>query len=122
MSWITETLHKNQYRNSAVRNQIIETISDLDCRMFHAGELISALPQVDKVTVYRTLELLASHDIIHPTMQRDGVQYYELHGPKHHHHAMCTSCSVQECVACEVPEVPNKHHSIFYSFTCDNCA
>lgn len=120
MSWIHEQLSRAGCRNSQVRNTIIETIS-ASCTMFQAQDIITAHPKIDRVTVYRTLETLASLDIIHPTLVRDGAQYYELHMPEHHHHAMCSTCTEQECIDCTVPPTPGKHHTIFYSFTCTNC-
>ena len=119
--WIKEKMKVEGCRNSRVRNQIISAI-DSSCKMFQAQDIIDALPSVDRVTIYRNLELLSSIDIIHSTGQFNGAQFYELHSPSHHHHAICKECSVQECVVCEVPETPGKHHTIFYSFVCTQCA
>jgi Fe2+ or Zn2+ uptake regulation protein len=121
MTWIHTQLKQAGYRNSTVRNAIIDAITT-SCEMFDASSIIQAVPKVDKVTVYRTLETLSALDIIHPTLVRDGSQFYELHTPKHHHHAMCTACTTQECIDCAVPQTPGKHHTVFYSFTCTNCA
>jgi Fur family ferric uptake transcriptional regulator len=121
MEWILYTIKVAGYRNSTVRNSIIEVISR-SCAMFAANDIITKLPKVDRVTVYRTLDILSELDIIHPTLVRDGAQYYELHTPEHHHHAMCTHCTAQECVDCAVPSTPGKHHTLFYSFTCINCS
>lgn len=122
MNWIQETLQSAGLRNSRVRNQIIEQLS-ARCEMFQAADIIDALPDVDRVTVYRTLDTLSELDIIHPTLVRGGAQYYELHDHQsHHHHAMCTDCSEQQCVDCNVTAQPGMHHTIFYSFTCARCA
>lgn len=120
MNAIQTQLRNAGYRNSKTRNEIISVIC-ASCKMFQAQDVIDQLPEVDRVTVYRTIELLSSLDIIHPTMQKDGAQYYELHGLEHHHHAMCTNCDAQECVECEIPPVPGKHHTIYYSYTCAKC-
>lgn len=122
MHWIQKTLHTAGLRNSKTRNQIIEQISN-GCEMFQAADIITALPDVDRVTVYRTLDTLSELDIIHPTLVRDGAQYYELHTPEsHHHHAMCDGCHNQQCIDCDVTPKPGMHHTVFYSFTCVSCA
>lgn len=91
--------------------------------MFQASDIISSLPDVDRVTVYRTLDTLCELDIIHPTLVRSGAQYYELHThDSHHHHAMCEGCTNQRCIDCDITTRPDMHHTVFYSFTCNNCA
>ncbi len=121
MSWIQETLATHGANNSRVREQIIIAIEGI-CKMFDAQMLQKTLPKINKVTIYRTLERLALYDIIHPTMQYDGRQYYELHSPEgHHHHAFCTVCHAQECMECNLPQEEKKHHTMYYTFVCDTC-
>lgn len=91
--------------------------------MFQATDLIERLPDIDRVTIYRTIDVLSSLDIIHPTLVRNGAQYYEVHVPDgHHHHAMCERCTAQQCIDCDVTPKPGMHHTVFYVFTCASCA
>ena len=59
------------------------------------SELLSRLASrkvsVDRVTVYRKLELLVSLGVIREVLLSGEKKYYEL-ARKHHHHLVCLSC------------------------------
>lgn len=59
------------------------------------GALIKRCPSIDRVSVYRTVELFESLSIIEPTVI-GWKKRYELSGPfhPHHHHIHCESCGV----------------------------
>jgi Fe2+ or Zn2+ uptake regulation protein len=95
--------------------------------IFSAKELMDTLPTLDKVSVYRTLELFELLDIIHPVLVQHGEKHYELHSENHHHHAVCTGCEKASCVDCEVTRTKAKgfstlHHSVVYTGLCTSCA
>lgn len=54
-------------------------------------KLASRKVVIDKVTVYRKLELLLSLGVIQEVLLSGEKKYYELTG-RHHHHLVCLSC------------------------------
>ncbi len=114
----------------ARRTKPRETITDWivsNKGLFAATDIISANSSLDKVSVYRTLELLAEHDLIHTAGERDGATLYEKHGDSHHHHIQCKGCGKNDCVPCEVtkPEVKgfnNIHHTVVMTGVCTTCS
>lgn len=70
-------------------------------------EIIKHTPNVDKVSVYRTIDLLARHGIV-TTVNHGWKQRYELADPfrPHHHHTVCTRCrTVSEIHSQQLEEV-----------------
>lgn len=55
------------------------------------GNLAGRKVAIDKVTVYRKLELLLSLGVIREVLLSGEKKYYEL-ASKHHHHLVCLSC------------------------------
>lgn len=47
---------------------------------------------INKTTVYRILQLMEKHQIIHPVYMSPESVRYELSSLPHHHHAQCTQC------------------------------
>lgn len=72
------------------RQEVLDTLS-------HEREALSAaavherLPHINLVTIYRALDYLAEHGLVHK-LRLDGEEaLYEVqHEP--HHHALCTEC------------------------------
>lgn len=127
-SWLLSELEAAGHRHTKPREAVCAYLET--CHgMVSAKVVQKALPKLDRVSIYRTLELLAELDLIHPTLIHEGHQLYELH-PKeeaHHHHAICTICASFECVSCAIQEPKTKqftsvHHATYYSGVCDRCA
>jgi Fur family ferric uptake transcriptional regulator len=57
-----------------------------------AAEVRRTLPDVNVSTVYRTLELLVSLDLVVETRLEGSVCYYEVSPEPTHHHFVCTQC------------------------------
>jgi len=56
-----------------------------------AAELSQKIPEIDLVTVYRTLDLFVKEKLIKKIhLGSDEAQYEYQHEP--HHHAVCTKC------------------------------
>jgi Fur family transcriptional regulator, ferric uptake regulator len=82
-------------RQRRVVLQVMETAP----RHLDAGEILARAqkidPQITRVTVYRTLDLLKHHglidelDLLH---LRGHRHYYESHGPRDHIHIACLRC------------------------------
>jgi Fur family ferric uptake transcriptional regulator len=64
---------------------------------------------VDKVTVYRTLNTLTDFNILRKVEFQEGKFRYELASLPHHHHLICTNCGrVEDIRECGMEEVENK--------------
>ncbi|MEK7623837.1 MAG: Fur family transcriptional regulator [Patescibacteria group bacterium] len=125
-SWILANLKARGYKSTLPRKKITALI-EAHQGIFSAHDIIKRLPGFDKVSVYRTIELLASLDIVHPITTVGGTQFFELHGNTHHHHIICTNCQRSACVDCEVPKVTVRgftapHHTFFLTGLCEQCA
>jgi len=96
--------------------------------VFSVKELRRDLPSLDAVSVYRTVELFQKLDLIHPVLTVHGEQHYEIHGEKHHHHAVCERCETTRCIpACDLPSKKIKgfaqlHHTLVFTGLCLRCA
>lgn len=51
------------------------------------------LPELNRSTVYRTLERLRDHRLISETDLGDGVRRFEVVDTIPHHHLVCTGCN-----------------------------
>jgi len=57
-----------------------------------AAQVREAAPQVGRMTVYRTLDLLCELGQIRPIYQGTGAAHYILMDGGHHHHLVCNRC------------------------------
>lgn len=95
---------------------------------FSVSEIRKNLTELDKVTVYRTLELFCSLDIIHAVLSLHGEQHYEIHEKQdHHHHIVCETCEKNECTPCVVPtkrvsSFKKVHHNLVFTGVCESCS
>jgi len=121
---LSEQLKKKGYHYTPIRKQVIAWIEKKK-GIFSAKEILLDVP-LDKVSVYRTLDLLKRLDIIHSVSLLHGEEHFELHGEDHHHHIVCQGCEKTACVDCIVPQkkIPgflNIHHSYILTGTCSVC-
>jgi Fur family ferric uptake transcriptional regulator len=89
------TLREQGYRLTPQRNLIWEVLRDAGRHMTAeevATEVRRTLPDVNVSTVYRTLELLVSLDLVVETHLEGSVCYYEVSPEPTHHHFVCTRC------------------------------
>lgn len=123
---ILKLLKENGYKSTPNRKKIITYISNKK-GIFCVNDLIASLAKLDRVSIYRTVELLEQKDVIHPVAMLDGQQYYETHeAEKHHHHAICTRCHKTQCIDCNfndkpVPGFKETHHVITITGLCNKC-
>jgi Fur family transcriptional regulator, ferric uptake regulator len=85
-------LKNNGYRVTSPRLKIIKEIKTYPQT---AKEIHYKLndKSIDLVTVYRTLELLTSLNLLSRTVfDKNGIKYESLSDGKHHHHLICESC------------------------------
>lgn len=96
---IRAILSQHDYRVTKPREQIIELALRHD-RPFTAEQLVAELRSdegtrdagIGRATVYRTLEILASVDVLSRVIQPSGATAYVVDAPGHRHHLVCSSC------------------------------
>lgn len=125
-NWIADIFSAQQTKVTAPRKAVAVWLGNSP-GVFSSKEVHIALPSLDKVSIYRTLELFVSLDIIHPVLLQHGEQHYEVHGCEHHHHVVCTGCEKASCIDCEVKRTKAKgfssvHHSVVFTGLCNTCA
>ena len=89
------TLREKGYRLTPQRNLIWEVLRDSDGHVTAdeiAAQVQHKLPDVNVSTVYRTLELLVSLDLVVETRLEGSKCYYEVSPEPTHHHFVCTQC------------------------------
>jgi Fur family transcriptional regulator, ferric uptake regulator len=89
------TLREQGYRLTPQRNLIWEVLRDAGRHLTAeevARQVRQTLPDVNVSTVYRTLELLVSLDLVVETRLEGSVCYYEVSPEPSHHHFVCTQC------------------------------
>ena len=120
-----EKIKKSGYKLTSARKALVRYIKKRK-GVFSANEIITALPDIDRVSVYRTLDLLTELDLIHPVLNQHGETHYEKHGENHHHHVVCTGCEKTSCIDCnlrtqKVKGFKNLHHSFVITGLCMTC-
>lgn len=123
--WILSTLHEHGHKQTPLRTRIATYITEKK-GIFSVQDITRAFPTMDKVTVYRTIDLFRSLDIIHTVTSIEGMEYYELHGNTHHHHIICTSCKKTACINCKLPNITvpgftDIHHTVLVTGLCTSC-
>lgn len=100
---LTEILRGANLRVTPLRLAVLET-------MLKAGQPIShtdvqaALPDADRVTLYRTLTSFVEADIAHQVQGLDGTWRFCAHTdrgdgcPGNHPHFLCTACGTMTCL------------------------
>ena len=90
-SVIEHALKKHHVSLTKPRKQIYEVLSHSEPLTMQ--ELIASLPQIDKTTVYRTVELFENLGIVQ-RLQIGWKYKLELSNAyqDHHHHITCVSC------------------------------
>ncbi len=122
---VEDVLRNSGYKVTSPRKKVLSWIG-VQGGIFSAREIMASLPDLDKVSVYRTLDMLESIDFIHSTLIHHGEKHYEIHGESHHHHVVCTECELASCVDCEVTRTEAKgftklHHSVVFTGLCLTC-
>jgi Fur family transcriptional regulator, ferric uptake regulator len=99
MTWAehaTATLARAGHRSGGARTEVVSLLDDQHCcisaQRVH-DRLRADGRRVGLASVYRALELLATHGLVH-RIDRDGVAHFEPAHPggEHHHHAICEAC------------------------------
>ena len=101
---LCERLQQKAYKITTQRQIILKALLDNYQHHLSADELHAIVkeqhPEIGLATVYRTLEICANLDMLHPIEFGDGCTRYEFaKGDAHsHHHLICVKCGkVTEC-------------------------
>ncbi len=124
-------LSEHGYRATHPRRDVVQTVMR-QTRPFTAEQLVALLPEISRATVYRTLEIMASVDILTRFLQSNGHPAYVVGDPGHRHHLICSSCGyVVAFTTCPVEpvvsELGKNHdfaiqgHSLEVFGLCHNC-
>jgi Fur family transcriptional regulator, ferric uptake regulator len=128
------TIKKNGIRLTPQRRMIVDLIHDRGDH-FSAEDLISCIhgkmPEVNKSTIYRTLELLEKAGCIFKSESGTGSIYHHSE-EGHHHHIICRKCGksmdCQENLFFSVEKVLNEKYGFRANFQhmviqglCDSC-
>lgn len=88
---VMRVLDDHGYRLTGPRRQVVRTVL-AHSRPFTAEQLVEELPEIGRATVYRTLEILASVDLLTRLLQPGGHPAYVVGQPGHRHHLVCSEC------------------------------
>jgi Fe2+ or Zn2+ uptake regulation protein len=96
---IRTILSQHGYRLTGPRGRIVDQALRHE-RPFTAEQLVAELrdhpdtgvASIGRATVYRTLEILASVDVLSRIIQPSGNAAYVVEAPGHRHHLVCSSC------------------------------
>jgi len=95
---IYDRLEKADYKLTQQRKAVLEVMKEKRGEHLTAEEVLiearKKAPNIGIATVYRTLERLASIDILYKTIFDEGKYRYELtdFSEHQHHHILCISC------------------------------
>ena len=94
---IVAVLSQHGYRTTTPRQSVISAVLRYH-KPFTAEQVVADLrvaePTLGRATVYRTLEILASVDVLTRLLQQDGHSAYVVGVPGHRHHLICSQCGV----------------------------
>jgi len=97
--FVHDKLELGNYKLTSQRATVLDVMMDNRGKHLSADEVFfeakTRLPNIGIATVYRTLEKLASLEILHKTVFDQGKYRYELcdENSHHHHHIICLSCN-----------------------------
>ncbi len=96
---IKDILDTHDYKLTQQRAAILDVMIDNQDEHLSVEEVLSEakekVPNIGIATVYRTLDKLASIDVLYKTMFEGGKYRYELSraGAHQHHHIICLKCN-----------------------------
>ena len=122
MDQFIHILSQSGHRITRTRTTIFQLLLDSPSPLLTA-EIASQCTNVDRVSVYRTMELFTELGVVHQ-IPRGWKHVYELADPfqPHHHHFSCNACG--SVISLESPQleatlqnIANKHGFVATSHT-----
>ena len=111
---IVKNLKKSQIRPTNIRKEILGIFSETEFALSHNDLEALTEHKYDRVTIYRTLDLLCSKSIIHRVIDDTGIAKYSLtrNEPQEnievnkHLHFKCQKCGHTYCFSTiDLPEI-----------------
>ncbi len=96
---IRAELYANEYKFTPQRRMVLQVLAEHPDEHLSADEIYSLVkdkyPDIGMATVYRTLDLLASLNIVQKINFGDGKSRFEMSQQERHqhHHLICLSCN-----------------------------
>ena len=128
-------LRRHGYRLTAAREAILRALVETGGHV-SADELAvqvrQTAPNVGRMTVYRTLDLLQELGVVRPVYQGTGAAHYILLHHGHHHHLVCSACDrVIEFDDCAIGDITHlisdrfnfdiRSHLLEFHGLCEDC-
>jgi len=110
--FVTEQLRLHGYKLTKARRAVIQALADagtpLDISdLHHQAQAVAA--DLGLVTVYRTLEVLETLDLVRPVHMVNNYHGYAIATPGHTHHVVCQNCrTVVEIEGCDISPFLNR--------------
>ena len=129
-----EILHGKKLKATSARVNLLLKMAKYGSAMSHST-IHKQMNLVDRVTLYRTIEILKEKDIIHKAFQEGNDVYYAIcksncsedHKCHEHIHFKCSSCNTIQCeeveqtVALSLPNYLIQKVSINVEGICNKC-
>lgn len=94
ISGLADQLKAAGYKLTTPRQAVIEVLETIDGHPSHDQILTEGkkiYPKLSRATVYRTMELLVSLQLVRPLYLNDATQRF-VSGTGGHHHLVCSTC------------------------------
>jgi Fur family transcriptional regulator, ferric uptake regulator len=132
---LSAALARQGYRLTEARKAILQALVRCGGHV-SADDLVARVhetaPNVGRMTVYRTLDVLCQLNVIRPVYQGTGAAHYVLLHDGHHHHLVCGVChqviEFADCMLEEIEEVVAERfnftvqgHLLEFYGVCANC-
>lgn len=133
---IVTLLRKSGYKLTPQRRQVINAISLSNEHLTPAAiyeKVHEQQPSIGRVTIYRTLDILAQLGLICEVHAEGSCRSYLLRRPaEHHHHLICSDCgAVVDFTDCDLSAIEHKliqktgfdigGHLLEFFGRCPNC-
>lgn len=124
-------LRQKGFRLTQQRISVFQTLIHTPQRVEKIYKKIKKNISIDKVTIYRILDLYIQLGLVGKTVFKGKATHYELHSLSHHHHLICNTCDTVEDVSVKedlfLKEIKrntgfriDSHHLEFFG-TCAQC-
>lgn len=132
---IEELLKKASLKNTKQRNTVLSIIKKSK-EPITAEEIFKYLiledNKINLSTVYRTLNILTSKNVLLKILKGDGTAAYEVNDSSHNHYITCSSCNdsilIDSCPIKDLSESVSKNtgfkvtgHSLQLTGVCSKC-
>jgi Fur family ferric uptake transcriptional regulator len=110
---IAGILRKHGYKLTPQRHVVLKVMASSQDHLtpdsiYEKSRLVD--PEIGRVTVYRTLDLLSALGLLCKVHGENGCRSYMIRRPlEHHHHLVCSSCGkVVDFTTCNLGEMERK--------------